>query len=632
MLNPSINSAISQKDNDRAANRLSFFIRETYAPAQSSNRQEMYYIQKGRRVFVVNRISSNPVLSIIRKALLKQKKAVCLVAFLCVLSALLPSLTPLVYRQIVDIIIPMRDYRMLYLYVLALIAIPACTSLLHNLRNIHSYRLSDSLNKTLRCALFEKTLSLTQTAFRKFGANSLVYRVTRACGQIGDVFLNSTIISFVNSSLTLITVFIPMFALNWMLALSVLSAFPLVYLLLGSVKKHVRDNDKRLMDTLMQGEQLIHEAFAGIRVIKLNGGRHKQLSMFRDWLDSHTGAKLTSSKTHEFELTTLPEMCVQLLYGLIFILGALMVMNDRMTTGVLVAFIAYVPQAFSAIRSLLRIQVTYKSVEPTIMSVCEVFEAESEETGSLPAPAGGRISFRHVDFSYSKETKFALHDLNFEIQPGEAVAIVGETGGGKSTIFDLLLRMHSPSSGRIELDGTDICAIDLTEYRARFSVVQQDHFLWSDTLEKNITYPSYTADASKFDRAAEDAQLSSFIDGLPCGKDTIIGERGQAVSGGERQRISLAHALYQDRGILLLDEPTSALDASTEAAVRDMLLALHGKKTIISITHRLSTIMEYDRVLLLKDGIIAESGAPRRLCAQEGSLFRKMCVQQGLIA
>ncbi len=575
--------------------------------------------------------TSNPVLSIIREALLKKKHSVALVAALCVLGALLPSLTPLVYRQIVDAIIPARDYKRLCIYVFALIAIPVCTSFLHNIRNIHSYRLSDSLNKTLRCALFEKSLSLTQTDLRKFGPNALVYRVTRACGQIGDVFLNNTIISLINSSLTLVSVFIPMFALNWILALTVLSAFPAVYLLLNSVKKHVRDNDKRLMDILMRGEQLIHEAFAGVRVVKLNGGQARQVELLRDWLDSHTSAKLTSSKTHEFELTTLPELCIQLLYGLIFILGALLVMNGRMTTGVLVAFIAYVPQAFNAIRSLLRIQVTYKSVEPTIQSVNEVFKSESEAAGLLPAPsASGRIVFENVSFSYSKDAHFGLHGLNFTINPGESVAIVGETGGGKSTIFDLLLRMYVPSSGKIELDGLDIQSIRLEEYRACFSVVQQDHFLWSDTLENNIAYPAGSAESTKLTCAAEDAQLSSFIDGLPHGKDTMMGERGQAVSGGERQRISLAHALYQDRGILLLDEPTSALDASTEAAVRDMLLALHGKKTIISITHRLSTIMEYDRVLLLKDGRIVETGAPCRLCAQEGSLFRKMCVQQGL--
>ena len=576
--------------------------------------------------------ASNPVLSIIRKALMKKKTTLFAVACLCVFSALLPSLTPLVYRQIVDAIIPAKDYRSLCIYIPALAAIPVCTSLLHNFRNIHAYRLSDSLNRTLRCALFEKTLSLTQSAFRKFGANALVYRVTRACGQIGDVFLNNTVISFVNSSLTLIMVFIPMFILDPMLALAVLLAFPLIYLLLGNVKKHVRDSDKRLMEVLMKGEQIIHEAFQGIRVVKLNGGYARQISLLKQWLDSHTAAKLNTSKIHEFEMTTLPEMCVQLLYGLIFILGALLVMSGRMTTGVLIAFIAYVPQAFNAIKTLLRIQVTYKSVEPTIQSVNEIFEAESEPTGSLPAsPATGGIAFQNVSFSYSKDAKFALHDLNFEIRPGEAVAIVGETGGGKSTIFDLILRMQLPSSGRIELNGTDIQTIRLDDYRALFSVVQQDHFLWSDTLENNIVYPDDNADSARLSRAASDAQLSSFAGNLPDGMNTLMGERGQAVSGGERQRISLAHALYQGRDILLLDEPTSALDAGTEAAVRDMLLTLRGRKTILSITHRLSAIMDYDRVLLLKEGALAESGSPRELAAKEGGLFREMCLHQGLI-
>lgn len=574
---------------------------------------------------------SNPVLAIIRGALARRKRDVCLVVFLCLLSALLPSLSPLIYRRIVDSVIPARDLKALPVCVLALAALPVCTSLLHNLRNIRAYRLSDSLNRTLRTALFEKSLSLTHAAHLRFGVNALVYRVTRACGQIGDVFLNNTIIAFVNSSLTLVMAFTPMFFLNRLLAFCVLLAFPVIYLLMGRAKTHVRANDKQLLDTLMKGEQLIHESFSGARVVKLNGGLKQQAARLSKWLDAHTAAKLTSSKTHEFELTTLPELCVQLLYGLIFIIGALLVMNGSMTTGVLVAFIAYVPQAFGAIKSLLRIQATYQSVEPTIRSVCEVFEAESEPDGQQALPAcSGRISFRSVSFAYSKDAKFALSDLTFDVHPGEAVAIVGETGGGKSTIFDLLLRMYEPDSGHIELDGRDVRTLRLADYRARFSVVQQDHFLWSDTLASNVAYPDESVDSARFDRAVSDAQLTAFVEGLPENRQTVMGERGQSVSGGERQRISLAHALYQDRDILLLDEPTSALDASTEAAVRDMLLALRGRKTILSITHRLSTIMDYDRVLLLSGGRIAETGAPCELARRENSLFRRMCLQQGL--
>lgn len=573
----------------------------------------------------------NICLYIIKNELKRNLLKILLLILLCFLGALFPSITPLVYRQIVDELIPGKDYLMLFLYVLILIAIPVCTSLLFNWRNIYAHRMSEIVTQTLRMALFEKISKMDYTAFSKMGSKSLVYRLTRSCGQVGDIFLKNTMISAINASFSILLVLIPMMLLEWHLALIVLSAFPIVYCVLAGVKKHVASKDKKLMQVLMEGEGLFHEALEGIRVMKLSGGEKYQTEKVKGWLKKHFLVKETSVKAHEFERVSLPELCLQILYGMVFVMGALLVMTDNMTIGELVAFIAYIPRALGSIKELLLIQVTYKSVEPYFMSLNEVFEISDEVSGvQIPENVQNRIQFRNVNFSYHEESKFNLQNINFEVLPNEAVAIVGESGGGKSTLLDLILRFFDATSGQILLNGVNIREYEINTYRALFAVVQQNHFLWSDTLRANIIYPEEQIRQDKYDMVIEKTQLTEFIENLSQKDQTLLGERGQAVSGGERQRISLAHALYQERPYLLLDEPTSALDAETEARVSKMISDLKGKKTIITVTHRLSTVFSYDRVLVVKNGTIVESGTPNELLKHRG-VFYSMCEQQGIL-
>ena len=571
------------------------------------------------------RKSCSPCTKIILCSLKKHSMHIVLLSLLCFGGALLPSVTPLVYRQIVDTLIPGQNIKELLLYVILLILIPMITSLLLNWRNITAYKLSNQISCTLRLSLFQKIAEMDYAAYLRFGAKALVYRLTRSCGQIVDVFLNNTVLSLINSSFALTMSLLPMLLLEYRLALAAMIALPILYLLLDWVKKRVSIRDKRLYQVLMTGEGLMHETLEGLRAMRISGSKEHHTQKIRSWLETHNTAKLSSVKAHEFERASLPELCLQILYGLVFIFGAVLVMENEMSVGTLVAFIAYVPRAFGSLRELLMIQVTFKSVAAVFESVNEVFEISSEPSGTkLLFEASGRISFDNVSFQYDAASSFALKDISFEVFPGEAVAVIGETGGGKSTIFDLLLRFYQPVSGTIRVDGVDISEYNMDSYRSNFSVVSQIPFLWQDTLQNNVVDSNKEIDVERYRDALEKAQLADLLDRLPNQDQTLLGEGGHAVSGGERQRIALAHAIYQNRPIILLDEPTAALDVETEARIRDVLLSYKGKKTLLVITHRLSTVLQYDRVLIIKNGQIIENGPPKELMHRESELRHLM--------
>ena len=572
-------------------------------------------------------MKDNKCIQLMVRSLLKHKFRFITLIVLCFLGAFFPSITPLVYRYIVDVLIPEERFWVLLVYVFVLIGIPICSSLLHNGLNILANKISNAVTRDLRVALFDKIVRLDYRKIQQVGVKGLQSRITRGCGQVGDVFLTQTLLALINTSLSLVMVLIPMFILEWRLALIALFAFPVVYIVLVKVKKSVSDNDKKLFQVLMEGDRIFFEALEGIRAMRVSGGKERQTRKIDNWMEKHLSAKQISVATHEFERVSLPELCLQILYGLIFIFSAIFVMLGNMTMGELVAFVAYIPRALNNISGLLMIEVKYKSVEAYFQSINEIFSMEEECSGTLLPKFQGHISFRNVCFRYLKESGFALENVNFDIAANEAVAIVGETGGGKSTIMDLLLRFYEPVTGEILLDGINIREYDIKAYRSLYAVLEQNHFLWNDTVSANITYPDEKACSDEYKDSVAKAQLAEFLKSLPMRDQTILGECGQALSGGERQRIGLAHAFYLNRNILLLDEPTSALDADTENKVRHELLSYKGKKTIIVVTHRLSNILEFDRVIVVKKGKIVENDKPEVLLSRK-SVFRDLYEKQ----
>jgi ATP-binding cassette subfamily B protein/subfamily B ATP-binding cassette protein MsbA len=244
-----------------------------------------------------------------------------------------------------------------------------------------------------------------------------------------------------------------------------------------------------------------------------------------------------------------------------------------------------------------------------------------------PSATQGRVTFDRVSFSYPGASAFALQDIGLDVEPGEMIALVGPSGGGKTTLCNLVARFYDPTSGRILLDGRDLCELEVESYRNLIGIVEQDVFLFDHTVAANIAYGNRRATPADIRRAAQIASAHDFIEALPQGYDTLIGERGVKLSGGQRQRIAIARAVLADPRILILDEATSNLDTESERSIQLSLMTLMQGRTCFVIAHRLSTIAHADRIVVLQNGRITEVGSHEALMSTDGR-YRDMVLLQ----
>ena len=518
----------------------------------------------------------------------------------------LSLVTPVVFKMIIDVILPQGKYNMLLGFVGLLIGVPVLCSFIENWRNKEFYYLSNEIVQTLRRDTFIACLKMKICCIERIGAQKLMQLITRGCGRISEVLLSDSIL-IVTNLLQLIGVAVVLFRFNYIIACACLCISPLLFFLMkysrGSIKKTQTD----FYNILNEGEQNILEALLGARTVKAFGGYTYEENKMADWLNRHYTIFLKAKKVHEYVRKILPEMLNQIMYGIIFLLCVYLFIKSDITMGELVAVIAYVPKIFSAITGLLSIQLSYKAVENVIHELDEVYSLPADGKGRLcGAPHNEVIVFKDVAFSYGR-SEFCLR-TSFSVRENEFVAIVGESGCGKSTVIDLLLKYYEPQNGQILFRGTDIAEFDTNRLRSEVAVVSQDCFLWNTTLMNNIIYPDVSAKPERYKEAVEKAALTDFIQGLPQKDDTMISVFAGNISGGEKQRIAIARAVYRDFDILVLDEPTSALDVITAEKIHQYLKSIKGKKTVIMITHRLEFVREADKILVMKQGKIIEQG------------------------
>jgi len=436
--------------------------------------------------------------------------------------------------------------------------------------------------------------------------------ISRATGDIDAVqtFITTGMLTIFVNVLTLIGMIGVMFYLNWqftLIALSVAPALAVVVLLFTRrIKQAARDVRKKEGEIL----SVMEEVLSSIRVVKAFAREDYEQKRLEG--ESMEGVEVAlKARALKAKLTPLVGVIVACGTSLVLWFGARLVLEGSLSAGSLVVFILYLGKMYKPMQELSKMTDTYSKAHVGYERVREILEMENEVKDSRrakPAPRfEGRIEFDHVSFAYDPQ-KPILKDVSFSIEPGQTAAIVGPTGSGKSTIISLIPRFYDPTEGAVKLDGRDIREFKQKSVRRQISFVLQDTLLFHGTIWSNIAYGKPDATREEIVRAAELANASEFINKLPEGYDTLVGERGVTLSGGQRQRIAIARAVIRDTPILMLDEPSSGLDAASEQVVFDALNTLMQGKTCVVIAHRLATIQKADVILVLKDGEIVERG------------------------
>ncbi|HXN63766.1 MAG TPA: ABC transporter ATP-binding protein [Candidatus Acidoferrales bacterium] len=460
-------------------------------------------------------------------------------------------------------------------------------------------------------------LSLSQHDEARTG--DLISRVTSDIEAIQD-FITQALLGIAVDVLTIAGMVGVMFYLNWQFTLVALSVVPplfvVVYFYTRRIKKAARDVRKKESELL----SVVQEVLSSIRVVQAFAREDYEQKRFEGTSLANVETALRA-RVMKAKLAPIVDVIVAVGTCLVLGLGARLVLADRMEVGTLVVFVLYLASMYKPMRDLSKMTDTISKAFVGYERINEVLETESRVKDlprARPAPAfKGLIEFEHVKFGYSEDV-CVLEDVSFRIDPGKVVAFVGPTGAGKSTIIGLIARFYDPQSGIVKIDGRDIRSFTLKSLRRQMSFVLQDTLLFRAPLWQNIAYGKPEAKRDEIVRAAQLANASEFIDKLPDGYDTMVGERGVTLSGGQRQRIAIARAILRGAPILILDEPTSSLDASSEQLVIEALERLMQGKTSIVIAHHLSTIQKADEIFVVKDCALVEHGVHADLLSKGG--------------
>jgi len=416
------------------------------------------------------------------------------------------------------------------------------------------------------------------------------------------------------------------FYFSWKLSLLTLIAFPIIFipvLVMGrKIKKHGKGSLKHLSDLT----DAMREMFAGIRIVKAFKMEAEESREIHDISERFFRKRMKMVKAKALNTST-SEFVYTLGLAVIVVMGGYVVMSKKITPGELAGFIT--ATGFMVITAVKRLAKSYASLQESLAGVNRVFELftieptikDDPEAITLEKIEEG-ICFKDVSFSYDGSKEFILKDINLTIHKGEVLAIVGESGAGKSTIVNLIPRFYDPIKGSIEIDGTDIRKIKGESLLEHTAIVAQQTFLFNRSFYENILYGRKNATLEEVQSAAKAANIHEFIMSLPKGYDTVVGELGVKLSGGQRQRIAIARAVLKNAPILLLDEATSSLDYESEKLVQDALNNLIIGRTTVIVAHRLSTIQHCDRIVVMKKGRIVEVGSHESLMSGEGEYKR----------
>ncbi|MGH8224790.1 MAG: lipid A export permease/ATP-binding protein MsbA [Gammaproteobacteria bacterium] len=494
-------------------------------------------------------------------------------------------------------------------------------------RGIASFVLNYSMSwigrqiiRHLRTKLFAKLLSLPAAFFDANATGILLSKVTYNTEQVSESTTNSVKV-IINDTLTVLGLLAWMFYLNWRLSLLVLVVVPAIAWLTRYVSRRFRRVSTRIQDSMGEITRASEEVIIGQRMVKLYNAEQAELDRFEVANQKNLVQNLKFYFTNA-AANPLVQIFAGLGLGIVIYALALEPVGPGNSVGGFISWLTAATLLLPPVRRLTNVNAALQRGIAAGKSIFDLLDLDEErrDVGKPLARAVGALEFARVSFAYNQRKGAVLHDLSFSAEPGEMVALIGRSGSGKSTLASLVPRFYDVGEGAILLDGEDIRGLRLTDLRRQIAMVTQDVILFNDTVAHNIAYGAVgEADQKRIREVAEAAHILKDIEELPDGFDTVVGERGILLSGGQRQRIAIARALIKDAPILILDEATSALDSESEHRVQLALDELMRGRTTLVIAHRLSTIERADRILVLEEGAIVESGTHAELVARGGA-------------
>ncbi|MBM4245105.1 MAG: ATP-binding cassette domain-containing protein [Deltaproteobacteria bacterium] len=563
---------------------------------------------------------------------------------------------PFLVRSVFDDIFASKNVAMLYLVPLIILTTFTIRGVANYGNQYFTEWTAQKVITDLRDAMNQRVQYLPLSYFNRTPTGTIVSRVTNDVAQLRNSLVEASV-ALLRDSASLVTLICVAFYMDWVLAIIGFVVFPVSVLPVLRLSQRLRRYSKRGQATLGNLSALLQETIQGNRIVKAFGMERYELERFDAENRRLFGLYMKASRAKAL-IQPLMELLAAFGIAGVVLYGGYSVIEGGRTQGDFLAFLTALVLVYDPFKGLAKIS---GAIQQGMGSAERVFELIDEATdvverfGARPlANFEHEIRFERVSFRYparsaasiadgakaaggtslpadgTRENELALSEVELVLRRGEAVALVGGSGGGKSTLADLIPRFYDPTAGRITIDGTDLRDVTIASLRAQIGIVTQSTFLFNDTIRANLAYGSSAPSHGAVEEAARAANAHDFISALPQGYDTVVGELGVMLSGGQRQRIAIARALLKNAPILILDEATSALDSESERLVQDAIERLMVGRTTLVIAHRLATVRRVDRIVVLSDGRVAEEGTHDQLIAR-GQIYRRLHDQQMLV-
>ncbi|MFS8501134.1 MAG: ABC transporter ATP-binding protein [Caldicoprobacter sp.] len=545
-----------------------------------------------------------------------------IIILLCLLAISgLDLIPPIITKNIIDVAIKNKDMALLGFLTLASIAATILSGLISVGQNYVTTWMSKHIILDVRNQMYRHLQYMSLKFFSNEKTGEIISRLNNDIHGIEGI-ISGTLVNIVYNLFSLVLTLTALFSMNWKLAILGTFLVPFFVLPTRQVGKMRWRLASETHQKMAEMNQHIQETLgiSGVILTKIFTREEAEIKKFHDINLEVIKLQIRENMVGRWFFMLLRTISV-LGPSIIYFVGGYLVIKDELTVGTVVTFVTLLTRLYGPVSHLSNLHVDITRSFALFERIFDYLDREPDikdlpEAVELP-PISGKIEFDHVYFSYDGENP-TLEDITFSVEPGQMIAIVGPTGAGKTTIAYLVPRLYEPTSGRILIDGRDIRTVTLKSLRSQIGMVTQDPYLFNATIRENILYGKPDATEEEMIAACKAAQIHDFISSLPEGYDTVVGERGIKLSGGEKQRIAIARVLLSNPRIIILDEATSSLDSHTEALIQKALEALLSGRTSIVIAHRLSTILAAHRILVIDNGRIVESGTHHELLKNNG--------------